>query len=153
MIPAPRRIALSLAVALPLLVLGSARVAQAVPESTLVVGNALAQHYGVPQGAVTGLLESGVSLDSVTQLLLVQESAGKSFDEVTRAYRAQGNDVRKTADQFGVAAEKYSARNVEAALERARADATEQASQEASEKAAEATGRAVDSLFGGRGGY
>ena len=119
--------------------------ANAVPETILVIARPLAEHYGVPGPAVTELLENGVSLESATQLLLVKESSGKSFDDVTATYRTQGEDIGKTADELGVAAEKYSAANVEAAIEKAKADAA----RNASNKAAEETGKAVDSILGG----
>lgn len=141
-----RFIAPSLFLATSLLVFAAPGVAQAaVPDAILAVAGPLAEHYGVSGGAVTNLLEKGVSLEGVTQLLLVKEESGKSFDQVTDAYRKQGDDILKTADQLGVAAGKYSEKNVKAAIDRAKADATEKAS----EQAAESAGKAVDSLLGG----
>jgi ribosomal protein L12E/L44/L45/RPP1/RPP2 len=99
----------------------------------------LAEQFGVPGSAVTSLLESGVSLESVTQLLLVKQSTDKSLNEVTDLYRN-----RKAADQLGVAADRYSKEKVESAIERARADATEKAS----ETASDAAGKAVGGLLG-----
>ena len=121
--------------------------AEAVPETILVIAGPLAEHYGVSGPAVTNLLEQGVSLEGVTPLLLVKESAGREFNEVTAAYEKSGQDIRKTAEQFDVAAETYSAENVDAAIARAKSDAA----QSASDKAAEETGKAVDSLLGGFG--
>ena len=121
--------------------------AQAVPEAILAMAGPLAEHYGVPGDAVTGLLQNGMSLESVTQLLLVKESSGQSFDDVTAAYEKQGSDIQKTADELDVAAEKFSAENVQAAIDRAKADTAT----EASDKAAEETGKAVDSMLKGLG--
>ena len=84
------------------------------------------------------------ALDNVTQLLLLKQSAGKSLDQVTDLYRKQGNDVRKTADELGVAAEKYSPDKVEAAIDGAKA----QVAKSATDKAADSAGKAVGSLFG-----
>lgn len=150
MSPRPRFVALALCLALPLVALAAPRSARAtVPESVLVIAGPLAEHYGVSGSAVTNLLQNGMSLESVTQLLLVKESSGKSFDQVTSTYRQQGDDIQKTADQLGVAADKYSAKNVQAAIDQAKADAAQSASQKASEKATETTTKAVDSLLGG----
>jgi len=125
---------------------GAPRVSEAaVPQSVLMLAAPLAEQFGVPGSAVTSLLESGVSLESVTQLLLVKQSTDKSLDEVTNLYRKQGDDVRKAADQLGVAADRYSKEKVEAAIERARADAAEKAS----EKAADSAGKAVGGLLQG----
>jgi hypothetical protein len=139
-----RLITVSLAIPLAFAVLSTPRASEAaIPESVMAIAAPLAEHYGVSGSAVTSLLENGLSLESVTQLLLVKESSGKSFDEVTEAYRAQGNDITKAADQLGVAAEKYSAENVSAAIERAKADAVEGAT----DKATDATRKAVGSVF------
>ncbi len=147
----PRIAVLSLALAACLALFGARAAQAAVPESILVIAGPLAEHYGVSGTAVTNLLQNGVSLENVTQLLLIKESSGQSFDAVTGAYREQGNDMTKTADQFGVAAKKYSPKKVEKAIDRAKADAAKQASEEASEKAAEATGKAMDEMLGGMG--
>jgi hypothetical protein len=119
--------------------------AGALPEAMSVVANSLAEHYGVSGDAVTQLLDDGVSMESVTQLLLVKESSGEPFDKVTDLYSEQGNDIQKTADELSVAKEKYSAENVEAAIDKAKADTAASASN----KAAEETGKAVNSLMGG----
>jgi len=141
-----RFIAPSLFLAISLLLFAAPRVAlAAVPDAILAIAGPLAENYGVSGSAVTNLLEKGVSLEGVTQLLLVKEESGKSFDQVTDVYREQGDGIQKTADQLGVAADKYSEKDVEAAIDRAKADATEKAS----EKAAESAGKAVDSLLGG----
>ena len=119
--------------------------AEALPEAMTVVATSLAEHYGVPGGSVTALLDNGMSMETVTQLLLVKESSGQPFDKVTDLYSEQGNSIQKTAEELDVAAEKYSAKNVQAAIDKAKADAATKASN----KAAEETGKAVNSLLGG----
>ncbi len=119
--------------------------AEALPEAMTVVAKSLAEHYGVPGDSGTALLGNGMSLESVTQLLLVKESSGQPFDKVTDLYSEQGNSIQKTADELDVAAEKYSAKNVQAAIDKAKADTATSASN----KAAEETGKAVNSLLGG----
>ena len=138
-------VALALSMVLSLSLFAGPRVSQAaVPQSVLALAGPLAEQFGVSGSAVTSLLEKGISLDSVTQLLLVKQSAGKSLDQVTDLYRKQGNDVRKTADELGVAAEKYSPDKVEAAIDGAKA----QVAKSATDKAADSAGKAVGSLFG-----
>ena len=119
--------------------------AEALPESLTVVAKSLAEHYGVPGDSVTALLENGVSMESVTQLLLVTESSGQSFDKVTDLYSEQESSIQKTAEELDVAAEKYSAKNVQAAIDKAKADAATTVSN----KAAEEAGKAASSLLGG----
>ncbi len=119
--------------------------AEALPEAMTVVAKSLAEHYGVPGGSVTALLDNGMSMETVTQLLLVKESSGQSFDKVTDLFSAQGNSIKKAAAELNVAAEKYSAKNVQAAIDKATADIAASASN----KAAEETGKAMKSLMGG----
>ena len=119
--------------------------AEALPEAMSIVAKSLAEHYGVPGNSVTALLDNGVSLESVTQLLLVKQSSGQAFDKVADLYSEQGNSIQKTADKLDVAAEKYSAKSVQAAIDKAKADTAASASN----KAAEETGKAVKSLMGG----
>ncbi len=119
--------------------------AEAVPEAMTVVAKSLAEHYGVPGDSVTALLDNGMSMESLTQLLLVKESSGQPFDKVTDLYSEQGNSIQKTADELDVAAKKYSAENVQAAIDKAKADMATSASN----KAAEETDKAVNSLMGG----
>jgi hypothetical protein len=119
--------------------------AEALPEAINVVAKSLAEHYGVPGDSVTALLDKGMSMESVTELLLVKESSGEPFDEVTDLYSAQGNDIQKTAGELDVSADAYSAENVQAAIDKAKADTASSAS----DKAAEETGKAVNSLMGG----
>jgi len=122
--------------------------AEALPEAMTVVAKSLAEHYGVPGDSVTALLDDGVSMESLTQLLLVMESSGQAFDKVTDLYSEQGNSIQKTAEELEVAAEKYSAKNVQAAIDKAKTDAATSASN----KAAEETGKAMKSLMGGLSG-
>jgi hypothetical protein len=122
--------------------------AEALPEAVTIVANSLAEHYGVPGDSVTTLLDKGMSMESMTQLLLVKESSGQSFDDVTDLYAEQGNSVEKTADKLDVAADTYSAANVQAAIEKAKTDAATSASN----KAADEAGKAVNSLMGGLSG-
>ena len=117
--------------------------ADALPEAMTVVAKSLAEHYGVPGDSVTALLEKGMSMESVTQLLLVKESSGQPFDKITDLYSEQGNSIQKTADELDVAADKYSAKNVQAAIDKARADTATSAAN----KAAEETGKAMKSLI------
>ncbi len=119
--------------------------AEALPEAMTVVATSLAEHYGVPGGSVTALLDNGMSMETVTQLLLVKESSGQPFDKVTDLFSAQGNSIKKAAAELNVAAEKYSAKNVQAAIDKAKADIANSASN----KAAEETGKAMKSLMGG----
>lgn len=121
----------------------------AVSETILALAGPLAQSFGVSSEAVTGLLQKGLSLETVTQLLLVKQSSGKSLDAVTKTYHETGDSVQKAANQLGVSPDVYSSKNVNASIERAKSQAAASASQKASENAAEATGKAVDSLTGG----
>jgi uncharacterized membrane protein len=163
----PRPTALAISTLALLFGVSFAPRAQAVPEALLVVAGPLAEHYGVPADAVTGMLQNGMSLESVTQLLIVKQSSGQTLDDVTSVYHAQGDDIDKTAAELDVAAKKYSASNVQAAIDKAKADAASSASTRASDaastasgkaasaasdatsKAAESTNKAVDSLLGG----
>ena len=121
--------------------------AEALPEAVTIVAKSLATHYGVSDQSVTALLEKGMSMETVTQLLLVKESSGQSLEKVTDLYGETGNSIQKTADQLNVAASAYSKENVQAAMDKAKADA----SAAASNRAAEETTKAVDSVLGGFG--
>ena len=80
-----RRLALPLSLAFLLALTVGVRPAQAgVSESLLALAGPLAEQFGVPAAAVTGLLDGGVSLESITQLLLVSQSSGTSLDDVLR---------------------------------------------------------------------
>jgi len=72
---------------------------------------------------VTGLLQSGISLDSVTQLLLVSKSSGSDLAAVNELFQASGNDIDDTAKKLDVDAEDYSQQRVTAAISEAKSDA------------------------------
>ena len=116
-----------------------------VSESILAVAAPLAEQFGVPASAVTGLLESGISLDSVTQLLLVSQSSKSKLDSTAKLYREQGNDIAKTAEKLGVDPADYSNAKVTAAIDEAKATATADATNKATGEANEA----LDSALGG----
>lgn len=105
----------------------------------------LAEQFGVPSSAVTALLDKGLSLDSVTQLLLVSQSSKQKLDDVTRLYDQAGQDITKTADQLKVAASDYSPDKVSAAIDQAKAKAQADAANQAND----AANRAVGSALGG----
>ena len=79
----------------------------------------LAEQFGVPADLVTGLLDSGISLDSVTQLLLVSKESEKGLDDVTDLYRESGNKIDETAAKLEVDKSEYSAEKVTAAIDEA----------------------------------
>ena len=148
-------VALALSLVLSLAVLAAPRVSTAaIPESVLALAGPLAEQFGVPGSAVTSLLQKGISLDNVTQLLLVSQSAGKSFDQVTDLFSKKGNDVKKVADELGVAADKYSPDKVKSSIDLAKsqaADAAQTAATEAAKKqASDSAGKAIGGLFGGK---
>jgi len=88
-------------------------------DSEMALVGPLSEQFGVPAGAVTGLLESGISLDSVTQLLLVSESSGSDLDAVSELYREFGNDIDDTAEKLDVDPVDYSQERVTAAINEA----------------------------------
>jgi hypothetical protein len=136
---------------------GAAPTAQAgVSEAVLALAPPLAEQFGVPASSVTSLLEGGMSLDSVTELLLVSQKSEKGLDDVKKVYDETGSEISKTATQLDVAAADYSPEKVSAAIEeakdKAQADAaakTEAAANEATDKAAGAANDAVGSALGG----
>jgi hypothetical protein len=68
-----------------LVLVGLPRTAEAgTSEALLALAGPLAEQFGVPAGPVTSLLESGISLESVTQLLLVNQSSKAGLDNVTK---------------------------------------------------------------------
>jgi hypothetical protein len=115
------------------------------PTGMLALAGPLAEQFGVPADIVTGLLENGISLDSVTQLLLVSQSSQTGLNDVANLYRESGNEIEKTAAKLDVAASEYSAEKVTAAIDEAKA----KAQADASEKAGETASDAVDSVLGG----
>ena len=112
-----------------------------VSDAALALAGPLAEQFGVPASAVTGLLESGVSLDSVTQLLLVSQSSDTGLDEVTKLFRESGNDVATTASKLDVDAADYSEEKVTAAVDEAKAGATQGVADKAND--------ALDAALGG----
>ena len=79
-----------------------------IDQAALALAGPLAEQFGVPAGAVTQLLEGGVSLESVTQLLLVSQSSGKSLGDVNGLYEKSDSDIGKTAEPLEVPASAYS---------------------------------------------
>lgn len=116
-----------------------------IDQAGLALAGPLAEQFGVPAGAVTQLLEGGVSLESVTQLLLVSQSSGKSLGDVNGLYQKSGSDIGKTAEQLEVPASAYSDDAVTAALDQAKAKLQADAAEDATEEA----GKALDSVIGG----
>ncbi len=114
-------------------------------DSAKALAGPLAEQFGVSASAVTGLLESGVSLDSVTQLLLVSKSSGSDLDAVSELYRESGNDIDDTAEKLDVDAADYSQKRVTAAIDEAKS----KAQADATEKATKGAGDALDSALGG----
>ena len=109
-------------------------------DAALALAGPLAEQFGVPSGAVTALLKSGVSLDSVSQLLLVSQSSKAGFDDVTKLFRESGNDIAKTAEKLDVDAAEYSQEKVTAVIDEAKAKAQADAKQRTADKAKEALG-------------
>jgi hypothetical protein len=125
---------------------GLSRPSQAgLADSAIALAGPLAEQFGVPASLVTGLLESGVSLDSVTQLLLVSKSSGSDLDAVSKLYRETGNDIDDTAKKLDVDAADYSQQRVTAAI----SDAKSQAQADATEKATKGASDALGSALGG----
>ncbi len=114
-------------------------------DSAIALAGPLAEQFGVPASAVTGLLESGFSLDSVTQLLFVSKSSGSDLDAVSELYRESSNDIDAAAEKLDVDAADYSQEQVTAAIDEAKS----QAQADATEKAAKGAGDALDSALGG----
>ncbi len=115
-------------------------------DTAIALAGPLAEQFGVPASAVTGLLESGVSLDSVTQLLLVSKSSGSDLDAVSRLYRESGNDVDDTAEKLDVDAADYSEERVTAAIDEAKSKAQADATDKATKDASDAVGSALGGL-------
>ena len=95
---------------------------------------------------VTSLLESGISVESVTQLLLVNQSSKAGLDKVTELYSDSGNDITKTAEELDVATSAYSKEKVTAAIDEAKSSASADATQTATDEANKAIGDALGGL-------
>lgn len=135
--------------ALPLLVLlgvsSVPRTAQAgMSEAALALAGPLAEQFGVPASAVTALLEGGLSLDSVTQLLLVSQSSGSKLDAVSSLFGESGNDIDATAKKLEVEPADYSPTRVSAAIDQAKSTAQASATDKASQGASDAVGSALE---------
>jgi hypothetical protein len=142
-----RFVSLPLAIFVLLAATGLPRPVQAGVSSTvLALAEPLAEQFGVPASAVTGLLESGVSLDSVTQLLLVAKSSDSKLDDVTKLYREQGDDITKTAEKLDVDPKDYSQEKVTAAIDEAKLSAKADATEKATGEANKALGSALGGL-------
>ena len=123
----------------------SAPPAQAgVSEAVLALAGPLAEQFGVPASAVTELLESGISLDSVTKLLLVSQSSESKLDSVTDLYRKSGNSIADAAGKLDVDAEAYSQERVTAAIDQAKQEAQTAAADKAAGEASKAVGAAFE---------
>lgn len=142
----PRLASLTLSFAL-VSALAAPAVAQdaAIPEAVKVVAHSLATHYNVPVASVDAMLQEGVSMQTLTQLLIVKQSSGQSWEKVTDTWEEQGDDIDKTAAELQVAKDKYSAKNVQAAIDKAKADTASRAT----DKAAGEANKAVGSMLGG----
>jgi putative salt-induced outer membrane protein YdiY len=92
-------------------------------DSDLALVGPLAEQFEVPADAVTELLESGISLDSVIQLLLISRNSESGLDAVGELYRASGNDIDDTAEQLDVDPADYSQERVAAAIDEAQRQA------------------------------
>lgn len=111
----------------------------------MALAGPLAEQFGVPKAAVSALLDGGLSLDSVTKLLLVSQSSDKGLDDVTKLFNASGKDIDKTAGELDVKPDAYSQSKVDAAIAAAQKTAQDEASKSATEEA----GKALDSALGG----
>ena len=142
-----RSLLLSLAFIALTATVGLPRPSQAgLAESAMALAGPLAEQFGVPSSAVTALLEGGISLDSVTQLLLVSQSSGSGLDAVSKLYRESGNDIDAAASELDVDAADYSEARVTAALDEAKKQAQADATNEAAKKAGDALGSALGGL-------
>lgn len=123
----------------------------------LALAGPLAHQFGVSPSAVTNLLNGGLSIESVAQLLLVSDSSGKDLSEVKGAYDKANGEITDTANQFKVAAADYSPDKVKATINeataKAKADAAEDATKAASDATAKAAGAANDAVGNALGGF
>ena len=115
------------------------------PQGMMALAAPLAQQFGVPVGPITSLMDSGVSLESVTQLLLISQSSNKSLDDVSSVFNNSKQSVEQTAGQLKVAAADYSADKVSSAIDSAKA----KLEADTRKAAADGTNKAIDSALGG----
>jgi len=76
----------------------------------------LAEKFGVPAGMVESLMESGLSVEGVTQALLVNQASDAGLGEITSMLGDHGNDVSAVADALGVSPSAYGEEAVKSAL-------------------------------------
>ncbi len=76
------------------------------------LAGSLAEYFGVPASAVTSLFDSGLSLESVVQALLISQSAKTSVSKVSNLLKTKKNDVTAVADSLGVNASAYASDKV-----------------------------------------
>jgi len=135
----------SLLLAAGLFIAAAGPAAAAVDQAAVALAGPLAEQFGVPAEAVTKLLEQGVGLESVTQLLLVSQSSDKSLDDVSKLYQESDSDIGKTAEQLEVPESAYSQDVVTASIDKAKAKLQE----DATDKVTGEAGKALDSVLGG----
>ena len=135
----------SLLLAAALFIGAAGPAAAGLDQAAMALAGPLAEQFGVPADAVSKLLEDGVGLESVTQLLLVSQSSDKSLDDVSQLYQASDSDIGNTAEQLEVPESAYSddvvTSTIDKAKEKLQADSTDAATEEA--------GKALDSVLGG----
>ena len=147
MAPTPRATLLALLAIVLLGMVGLPRTSHAgIADSMMPLAAPLAEQFGVPASVVTALLEGGVSLDSVTQLLLVSKSSGSDLDSVTKLFRESGDDIDDTAKKLDVDAEDYSQERVTAAINEAKTEAQADATEAATKGVTDAVGSALGGL-------
>ena len=112
-----------------------------VTDSLKALAGPLAEQFGVPSSAVQALFDKGLSLETATQLLLVSQSAKTALGDVSNLYDASNKSVDETASKLKVASSAYSEDKVQAAIDKAKADAQKQA--------ADGANKAVGSAVGG----
>jgi hypothetical protein len=141
MTPASRHLLFSMLLITLLGTAGLTRPAQAgLADTVTALAGPLAEQFGVPASSVTSLLESGISLDTVTQMLLVSKSSDSELDTVSDAYKEAGNDIDDAAKKLEVAASDYSPERVTAAIDEAKAKAAEDAAKGANDAIGSALG-------------
>jgi hypothetical protein len=110
-----------------------------VSQAVMALAGPLAEKFGVPSASVSSLLEGGMSLESVTKLLLVSRDSSSSLDSVTKLFNESGKDIDKTAEKLDVDPKRHSDKK---AKKKAAAAATDQAN-EAETGAADGASKAV----------
>ena len=138
-----RNVSLLVAIALLLSVSTVAR-SDGMGDAAQALAAPLAQQFGVPASAVTTLLNSGASLESVTQMLLVSQSANKPLDEVSKL-RTETGSVAGAAKKLKVPEMAYSEKATASAIDKAK----QQAQADAAKRATDGVGKALDSALGG----